>query len=302
MLRKWYFPSWSGDYRLEAEGEACTLTVVDPTPSELEQLDEFLGKARERGWIRPSCGIADKGETCLRLTATVDDAGHVLLGDRYGKARLTAVRSEAGKVSILSAVEQQPNTTATPPAPEEAAAAADTKEPNDKSKKKGKGEDAVTVRRPTLCCPTPVPGPDVRASEVLRAFCTPQQWQDWMQKGFLHCRGGLTGRLYRVVHRHNPLAQRQGKIVYDIEGGHVLHAYDWSVPPAEEALTMKLVLEHRENWIRNRSGNYIDGDENFHNPFVGDNEQGLDGTWDASFMTSFGHSLTTMLAGMARDE
>jgi hypothetical protein len=150
-----------------------------------------------------------------------------------------------------------------------------------------KPESAVTVRRPTLCCPTPIDGAEVRASQVLQAFCDPTQWSHWLEHGWLVAYGKYTGHAYRVCHRHTPLAKRQGKITMDLDDGVIVHCYDWSVPPPEEVLAIKLILEHREDWLRNSStlwdaplARHI-----FRNP-LGD--QVLDGTKDAALVSTVG--------------
>ena len=277
MIDRWFIPSWSGDYRLEADpmnGEtASRLTVVDPTPAEVEQLRKFLAKCRKKGWIDGIEGISPTGQSTLRIGACIADAGHTLLA-RRGRKRpgiLTTIVSKDGTVEAICAE--------TPKPVEAAVAAPDAKK-------------AVTTRRPTLCCPVPVAGPEVRASEVLRAFCTEQQWADWLRHGWLIAFGGLSGHAYRVAHRHSPVAIEQTKIAWDLDDDHIVHCYDWSVPPPEEVLAVKLTLERREHWIRNRSGMYTHtGGGLFHNPFMPDDRQSSDGIADAAFVSSFGASM-----------
>jgi len=251
MLQMWSHPSWCGDFRIEAkEGDEtrCTLTVIDPTPGELDRLGRFLVKARESKWVANSAiGITPEGTTVLEIAAPVAEAGC----------------DEALLVNGLDPKTEEP----LPPEKQPVA--------------------AVTVRRPTLCCPTPIPGPDARASDVLCAFSTEDQWRDWVLDGRLVCRGNLTGHRYEILHRHHPLARKRGKITFDLEDQHIVHCYDWSVPPAEEVLEVKLILEHRENWIRNRSG-YFGPNPRFINPFVPMNRQFTDGVLDTSLIGTLG--------------
>lgn len=270
-MNRWFFPSWSGDFRLEADGDkGSVLTVIKPTPAELDKLDAFLSEARKKKWVKQHVGFVPDGEITIKVAASVQDAGRILLGKKT-KGKLTAVRSDDGKVT----------------------AAWDEKD-------LAKAKEAATVRRPTLCCPLPVPGPDQRASEVLRAFCTPRQWKDWCEDGLLRCYGNLSGRLYEVLHRHHPTAIRRQKIVWDVAGGHVMHCYDWSVPPAEEVLTMKLVLEHAEHWIRNASGCLFGSGDIYHNPFMSARKQGADGLPDAAFMRGVGRAFKSFLTGRSQ--
>lgn len=60
---RWFFPDWSGDFRLEADGDSkCVLTVVSPTPSEIEKLGAFLKKARSKKWVDQHVGFVPNGE------------------------------------------------------------------------------------------------------------------------------------------------------------------------------------------------------------------------------------------------
>jgi hypothetical protein len=286
-MERWYIPSWCGDFRLEAvDADACRLIVSDPTPAEVAQLGRFLTTARKKKWCAPICGISPKGESVLTLDVPVVKAGLELLsrGDakdlKKRKAILTAVKSEAGKMFAIAGGEQL----------------------EQKIAKMEDKKEAVTSKRPTLCCPTPISGPDVRASEVLRAFSTTRQWRSWREHGFLVAHGNLTGHPYRICHRHSELARRQGKITWDLHDDHVVHCYDWSVPPAEEVLAVKLCLEHAEHWIRNRSGYFgVDSDNVFHNPFRSAVEQALDGTEDTALVSAIGNAVRTSLPllGMA---
>jgi hypothetical protein len=285
MLSRWFIPSWSGDFRLEAEGDdKSRLIVVNPTPAEVDQLGKFLVKAREKGLVPDIAGVSDKGESTLTIRAPVAEAGKLLLGRKAPrKGLLTAVKSVDGKLEVVTGDAES----------EEVSEALD----------KPEADKAVTTRRPTLCCPTPQVEREVRASEVLRTFCTRKQWEEWVDKGYLHCSGKLTGHSYRIAHRHSPLAAEQRKICWDLHDDHVVHCYDWSVPPPEEALAIKLTLEHREHWIRNVSGMYtlgyvddaiFDGKggrkstELYPDPFMSPDKQWQDGVSDASFVSGFG--------------
>lgn len=285
MLSRWFIPSWSGDFRLVAEGEdKCRLIVVNPTLAEIEQLGSFLVKARKKGYVPDIAGVAEKGESTLTINASVAKAGRLLLGRKMPrKGLLTSVKSVDGRLEVVDGDAGSEEVTEAVEKPE--------------------ADKAVTTRRPTLCCPTPQVEREVRASEVLRTFCTSKQWEEWVAKGYLHCVGNLTGHSYRIAHRHSPLAAEQRKICWDLHDDHVVHCYDWSVPPPEEALAIKLTLEHREHWIRNASGMYTLGavgdaifdprrnrksTELYPDPFMSPDRQYLDGTDDAAFVRGFG--------------
>ena len=274
-LIRHYFPSWNGDYRLEAlEGEEsrCRLVCEEPTPAELEIIGKFLVKARKKGWVADTAGIPETGGE-LVINATVTDAGHVLLARRGRKRKgiITVVKSVAGKVEVVEGED-----------PEQLEAAAE---------KSGDGSKAVTTPRPTLCCPKCISGPDRRASQVLAEFSTPQQLRDWRTHGYLECYGGTTGRCYRLYHRHHPVAIHRGKLGVDLSTGGTVHAYDWSLPPAEEVLALKHALEHCECWVRNVAGGFGGRPECLHNPFRGPHNQIDDGIPDSQFVSSIGAAM-----------
>lgn len=117
-----------------------------------------------------------------------------------------------------------------------------------------KVEKAVVVQRPTQCCPLPEQGPQDRASEVLHAFTTPEQWDEWTRDGMIHCKGNLTGDTFRVVHRKHPLAERQGKAAYNETRKGVVHCHATHLPAPEEALSILLTLQFGEDYLINPSG------------------------------------------------
>ncbi len=277
MLSRWYVPSWCGDFRLEADGdERCVLTVEDPIPAEVEQLGAFLVKARKKGWVPNIAGIADKGKSTLQIGAPVSQAGKVLLGRKHPrKGILTAIKSEGGGLVAIKGDGEELELAAASP----------------------KATEAATVRRPTLCCPHATTGPDLRASKVLRSFCTNEQWRSWLNLGYLYCNGNLSGRRYLVAHRHHPIAIQNKYILFDCDGDHVVHCWDWSVPPPEEVLAVKLAVEHAEEWIRNSSsvfGVIHDNEDIYHNPFMSDSTQTLDGLISTGISRGFARAMAAL--------
>jgi hypothetical protein len=236
MISRWFIPSTSGDYRLKeftiGGKPASVLTVENPTLLEVERLQVFLRAAQERGWVSGKTNVSLLGKSSVRLHVSVAEAGPLLVvaTNAAGPGRLTAVRSSGGEITTTEKVEEAAALAAAPAA-----------------------EEAVTVHRPTPCCPVPEVAAEVRASDVLRAFCTPVQWADWTAHGFLTCAGRYTGHRYRIAHRCSPLAAAQGRICADLDDCAVLHFHDSLLPPPEEVLAAKLVLEHREDWLRNHS-------------------------------------------------
>lgn len=289
-MTTWYFPSWSGDFRLEALGSdeaRSVLTVIDPTPVEIRRLATFLEKARSRNWIEQHVGLPPgaSGEIRIELDAPLVKTGKALHGGKI-RGRLTAVSSTAG---VVEAVFEDPDKVCTA-----IVKATDSKKDPVK---------AASIDRPTLCCPTSDSGPERRASEVLHDFCTARQWSDWQERGWLRCYGNLSGHRYQIVNRNHPLVQRRRFVVWDEDVRHILHCYDWSVPPAEEVLAAKLILEYREHWIRNNSGAYDCPGPIYHNPFMSNADQGADGIGDSALLTGAGYGVMgAAIAEQAKDD
>lgn len=269
---RWFVPSKCGDFRLVKTDEgSCELQVENATPSELATVNAFLAECKTRGWTSD----ADIAPTRSVIRAAIGAVGPVLAGKAAAPVgQFTAVVSKDGALTV----EVDPVT---------AIVAAE---------QKGELAAVATPKKPTLCCPVQLSGPDRRASEALHAFCTPKQWADWTEKGWLITYGQITGHAYQIAHRHSSLAQARGKITYDLDDQGILSCWDWTVPPAEEVLAVKLLLEGREPWLRNSAGN--DGGRNqlsdlFQNPLgtIGD------GTHNAALIAAIGAAFLDPCSG-----
>ena len=222
-------------------------------------------------------------------------AGAILLPLlKPGNQTLTAIKMENGQLHIIETADSKAFT--------EALAAVETEPKAAAPKKKKK---AASVKRATPCCPTCVPGAVPRASEVLLSFLSDEQHAQWAAHRHIDVVGHLSGHRYRIAHRGSDEAAQWGKICVDLTDGQILHFHDWSVPPEEEVLGAKLVLEHREPWLRNEAtclfplanGDYVCGEmarphftDIFKNPFGGM----MDGTESAAMM----HQVGSFLLGM----
>jgi hypothetical protein len=266
-MKTWFFPAWNGDFRLEESETGCLLIVEKATPGEKKTLDAFA-KAAPTKW-----GLKGLPET-IRSTESatfpinfpIKKVGKLMLKfTRPSKAVLTAIRSVDGKVTVAEGFEGAAIETAI-----------------EKAEPKAK---AVSVSRPTPCCPLCIPGSVERASEVLLSFLTPAEHRLWSQTRAVVAIGGVTGHRYLISHRNSPRAVKQTKICYDLDDRTIMHFHDWSVPPEEEVLAAKLILEKREPWLRNEATMYHRSDLlRFKNPFGG----AMDGTQDAALTDAIG--------------
>ncbi len=143
---------------------------------------------------------------------------------------------------------------------------------------------AASVRRPTPCCPDCEVGAIAPASEVLLAFLNEGEHETWKRERAIVVTGGLTGHRYIVAHRQSALAAHNTRMCFDLDDGEILHFHDNSVPPEEEVLAAKLILEHREPWLRNEATLLWGNNMKFKNPF-GDFDDGVE---SAVFMSDIG--------------
>lgn len=232
MLKVWFIPTRSGDYRLEANGAGSVLTVQDPTPSELAQLRAFLGTLRDtaRPVIAADAAVASTGASRVEIDLPISLAAKLLVTETRDET-WTAVRSTGGKIELLTQ------------GVETAAAVVEARP---------EAVAAVTVTPPGRGCPAPVRC-NYRASEVLRTFTFASQWNSWTRRGYLHAVGNLSGRRYTVLHRDLAAQRGLAHSVLD-DHGEDLCVWDDRVPAEEEALAIKLTIEHNEAHILERHG------------------------------------------------
>ncbi len=320
-MTTWYFPSWNGDVRIEThpdDDRKTLITIIDPTNDELRVLGSLATLFGEKGWMKKRKTIWNKRGDLQRQETTIHapllDIGLYMIGHlKPGIATLTAVKLESGEImakataekgflawldnllgvggggrsigdvgdlaNLLESAASLPEQAMSPHRRE----APEPEKPKEPEKKKP--EKAVTVKRPTSCCPKCIPGAIEPANEVLQSFLTPEQHELWAKDRAIVVRGGITGHRYLVSHRHGRHAVKAGKICFDLDDLAVLHFHDNSVPPEEEVLASKLILEHREPWLRHEATCLTsESDFIFKNPFGGQQ----DGVPDSNFTGEVG--------------
>lgn len=275
-MKTWFIPSFNGDFRLTAgdDEETSKLLVMAPTPHEIQLLNGFLSKAHKKKWT-PKLLTADdiKDTRTILLKAPITKTGPLLVrATKPADRTLTAVSFKDGRLEVAETGMLETLV---------------AKAANDDEAK------AVSVSRPTPCCPRCEVGSIAPARDVLLSFLSPQEHADWAEHRAIIVRGGKSGRRYLLAHRNSPTAARLGKICYDLDDHFVLHFHQTEVPPEEEVLAAKLILEHREPWLRNeatcllqaKDGRWHDmGFMRYKNPF-GDITDGRD---DAAITATFG--------------
>jgi hypothetical protein len=285
---KIYLPSWNGDMRLTSDpgdDHKSILTLTKPTPNELIVAGDFLRIAQKSGWWKgeaPAPGDPYRGKSMeIELEAPISKLAGKLIGVGRPKDRtLTAVKFSGGRFEVVEGGSLQ--------------ALAEVEKKVEEAKKTETKEDeakAASVKRPTPSCPNCLPGAIGPASEVLLSFLTPQQHKDWARERTIMVEGHLSGHRYVIAHRHSELGQKIGRICFDTDDQGVMHFHDWSVPPEEEVLAAKLILENVEPWLRNEAtclgGHFKDV---YKNPFG----NGGDGVESSSFAQNVGQVLMAL--------
>lgn len=242
---RWYLPTWNGDIRAEAKGKETLLTIIKPTGDELMTLGRLEHQFRDNGWWKGDAAlwlpVKDRRRSAAKrqevvVKAPLEDVAPLMVADyKPGKQTLTAIVYRDGKVETVDGTEGE-------------TALAETA----KRAAKG-GEKGATVKRPTPCCPQCELGSVEPASEVLLDFLDDEEHASWAADRRIVVRGGMTGHRYLIAHRNSPTAVRVGRCCMDLDERTVLHFHDGTVPPEEEVLGTKLVLEHREPWLRNEA-------------------------------------------------
>jgi hypothetical protein len=274
---KIYLPSWNGDFRLEDDGKGGTKLIVhEPTLHEQKIIEEFLRQAGTKGWISATYS-GGNGE--VAISAPLSKASKILIKlARPKKQTLTAVSFSDGKLSVIEGADEVA-LEKIEKAVEQATATEDPEQP----------AKAASVKRPTPCCPDCEVGSVAPASEVLLSFLNEEEHETWARERAIVVTGGLTGHRYVLAHRQSAIAAFNTRMCFDLDDGQILHFHDNGVPPEEEVLAAKLILEHREPWLRNEATVLGGGGRvmRFKNPF-GDFG---DGTETTAFVSEIGRWL-----------
>lgn len=247
-MRYWFFPVWSGDFRLESTDDPnlCLLTVEDPTAKDRKIIEPLLVQARHEGWIPVEAGIQAKGKTEIEIRVPMAKIGPMVAAQIHGDVSTwTALRYTDGKVEvhdgpqILSCGDDGVDADNVPsekqlPAVVEPAVI----EP----------VAAATVARPKRGCPAPTPAVR-RASEVLRAFSTRSQWDQFVREGRMRVIGSHTGKSYLLYHRDQAANQGLSHSLVERGTNRAICCWDDRVPPEEEVLGIKIAVEHHERWL-----------------------------------------------------
>jgi hypothetical protein len=237
LIPHWYIPSFYGDIRLEAVSTTqCRVIADQTTERERAALRTLAEVASKRRWLPTSKGptplFSDERALKTTLDAPIDKVAKQLAKLLKPRRKvISAVKFKDGTIEEIFDDEVDVDTTKNPyrePAampPEHAVAAA-------------------SVAAPTRGCPAPDFGTaELRARGVLATFLSTDQLDDFALHNRFVTIGADTGHHYMVTSRQatDALATYQ-RTLYDLDEGRALCVHDWSVPPAEEMLSMHVLL------------------------------------------------------------
>ncbi len=218
---EWYLPSFYGDIRLKRESDMVTTVSWEKLiPMERKALEALIRKAAERKWAS-DVEFAEENKG-LEFNAPIHTVQKFLAKQLKPKRELLDVVKfwDGGITEIVV---------------DEDGLALKDKQP----------AKAVTVAKPTQGCPAPnFKAAELRAREVLFAFLTPDQQDDFDSRNAFVSTGAATGHHYMITSRHarDQLADTRRQL-YDLDDRRPFCVHDYAVPAAEEMLAIHLMLQ-----------------------------------------------------------
>lgn len=230
----WYLPSFYGDIRLERVSNGETRVVIVGLSSTEKVALRALQAEATRSGLRKS--VWDNAAALERLDLDSLTEQAVVIGAPISKVQKALEKPMKPGRDCLSVVRYKNG--AIEEVTEKNVGVLDVKE-------EAGPAAAVTVAAPTQGCPAPdFDAIDHRATRVLRAFLSPEQLRDFNAEQSFIQRGADTGHLYVITSRNAPqkLAHQSFRSLYDLTAGHALCVHDWTIPAAEEMLTLALFV------------------------------------------------------------
>lgn len=242
QIPKWFIPSFHGDINLERLSDtSCQVNKTDLTPQEKEALHKLSIFAEKKKWLTgPASQLAELTPTMLN--APIEKVAKALAKSLKPKRTIiSAVRFSDGTMEEHR--ESIPDSATSPFSSGSPASTGDTPYRTPVTPKEPVA--AASVAAPTRGCPPPdFTAAELRARHVMSLFLDPQQLADFNRYNRFISVGATTGNRYMVTSRQNPddLAKFT-RTLYDLDQKTPLCVHDWDVPPAEEMLSLHLLLQ-----------------------------------------------------------
>jgi hypothetical protein len=229
----WFIPSVYGDVRLVTiDPKTCKVLVEEATPQEKEAL-EFLRKAATaKKWIPEgqtfgvNTTVNAPIERVAKLLAKILKPSKKLVSAvKYSNGKIEEVTEQTFRVTDpkgrLSTPDEKAGATSVVPVA------------------------ATTVQQPTRGCPAPAFSPaELRAREVLFAFLTPEQREDFERYNRFVTTGGTTGHRYMITSRHaNDQLKMYHRTLFDLDEKKALCVHDWDIPAEEEMHNLNVLIQ-----------------------------------------------------------
>lgn len=213
---KIYFTATYGDISIESnkESKSVVLKTTDLSEGEKNLLKEILKEYN----IFPEEGLENK--SFVIDNKKVEDV-YKFMKKKLKKDRptLTAIKYADGKIECIEELDKELTE---------------------------KAETAAVVEKPRRGCPMPtVFKSEIRASAVLKEFLSNKQMTDFNKHLQFVSKGNWSEKPYLVTSRWNEKVTEYGQL-YDIVEKRVVCANCLEIPPSEEMLSLKLMIEFKE--------------------------------------------------------
>lgn len=209
---KIYFSTMLGDLSIEKDGENVVLKTTELSGLEKNIVKEILKEYD----MFPEEGI--EGKTFNLGNRKIEDV-HKFVRNKLKKDKptLTALKMKDGKIECIEELKGD----------EEA-------------------ETGATVEKPRRGCPLPAMlRSEIRASAVLKEFLTEKQFRDFEKYKQFVSIGNWSKKPYLVTSRWSDKVEVYGQL-YDIVEKAIICADCMEIPPSEELLSLKLMIEFKE--------------------------------------------------------
>jgi hypothetical protein len=214
---KMYYVTTFGDISIEqTEDKEIKLTTSNLTYGERRLVREILKEYKID--TKEDAEIENGSFVIAEKTAgkTIEDV-HKFMKKKLkkNKATITALKFKDGSIEISEEIKQE-------------------------------AETGAIVEKPSRGCPMPVAiAGEIRASVVLKEFLSDKQNDDFEKHLQFVSKGNYTGIPYLITSRWTKSVEKWGQ-VYDTVNKKTICANCMELPPSEEMLSLKLMIEHKE--------------------------------------------------------